>query len=1023
MKRKRLTLLLTLLLSVMVMMSMMPTGVFAVEPAEGGTDGTVQETVLPGEQPSPEGDEATGPMPEDGGTVTETPEVGDDTEAEAPTAEEEEPGDVTDGDDEADDNAEPEETSEEAVPGEVTEEEAAPEKTESEEPGTEEKDTDVKAAADPLSEVPFSIPRVVIHINGGQAEVDKMNASEDHSYHCKGTMDVLVPEGFKYVDSTKKLETLTGLPMDIRGRGNTSWGTKKNPYKIKLDDKTKILGMGKNKHWALIANYYDPSLMRNRLTYWLGKEVGLQYTPSGYPVDVFIEGKYYGSYLLTETMRVDKNRVEIDELDETVTEGIDLTGGYFVQFMQDYDTPACFTTDKGVGLQNVDPSFDVNDDGYENDAQKNYIRGYIQEAEYSLYEGEVRDKNAPGGYRSLDYHDYFDMESTALYWLVQEFTMNGDAYGTGSSYFYKPRDKVGSPSKIYWGPLWDFDYAYDYMGGPVPEETDFYTETEWMTALLTDQSEGCLKDEILQKWPEMRAALLYAISDGGLIDQWYEEVKVSQAQDQKKYKWKDEDGKPLVYEASVKTLKDWIRLRIDWFDEHLSDLDHYSHKVTFKTDKNDKHPVVYCYRHGYFAYNEDPEPEKKGYLFIGWYNQDGKKREDVQVTKDMTFTARYIKNEDATKATAIFFQQDDAYASLITDEFYPQYTVYPTDAQDKRIKWKSSDESIASVDKEGVVTMHKLGTVTITATLSSGVSKSFRLHVIEEEEDGESVSIDRDVMYLKVGDLKQIHALIEPPSGFYWADFSVNDPDIAEVDEIGVVHGLKAGTTTMDVTIEFASEEGWFYKEFTCTIVVSENEGALNTKTRNKGVKGEALNLETVAKTLLTERDREDMEGGADIDVCLDMTSLDEAAVPAEDKAALDTYLKKEGLTAGEYIDIDLTKKVGIGDEEAIHGTETPVEFSLTVPKSLTKTSGNVTRTFCLLRVHDGKVTKVASGKGSEITGKSSRFSTYLLAYSDKGGDDPPPTGDSALPFAAGAAVILSAGVLLALARSRREQR
>ncbi|MBR3125739.1 MAG: CotH kinase family protein, partial [Mogibacterium sp.] len=239
----------------------------------------------------------------------------------------------------------------------------------------------------PEDEFTMTLPTVYLHINGGQAEVDKMNESEDHSYHCKGTMDIIVPEGFKYVDSDVVLSSVTGLGMDIRGRGNTSWNADKKPYKIKLDEKTKILGMGKNKHWALIANAFDPSLMRNRITYWLGKELGLEFTPSGYPVDVFMEDEYYGSYLLYETIRVDKNRVEIDELDESITGGEALTGGYFVQFLQDAGAASTFSTKKGTDLQNVEPSFDPDDDGYESEVQKNYIRGYIQEAEDALFEG------------------------------------------------------------------------------------------------------------------------------------------------------------------------------------------------------------------------------------------------------------------------------------------------------------------------------------------------------------------------------------------------------------------------------------------------------------------------------------------------------------------------------------------------------------------------------------------------------------------------------------------------------------
>lgn len=56
----------------------------------------------------------------------------------------------------------------------------------------------------------------------------------------------------------------------------------KKPYKIKLDKKADLFGMGKNKHWVLLANYYDNSLVRNRLTYYLGRKLGMEYTPNVY---------------------------------------------------------------------------------------------------------------------------------------------------------------------------------------------------------------------------------------------------------------------------------------------------------------------------------------------------------------------------------------------------------------------------------------------------------------------------------------------------------------------------------------------------------------------------------------------------------------------------------------------------------------------------------------------------------------------------------------------------------------------
>ena len=73
--------------------------------------------------------------------------------------------------------------------------------------------------------------------------------------------------------------------------------------------------MGKNKHWVLLANYYDNSLLRNKITYWLGSQLNMPFTPKSEPVDVVMNGDYYGSYFLCEHVRVGETRVNIDDLE------------------------------------------------------------------------------------------------------------------------------------------------------------------------------------------------------------------------------------------------------------------------------------------------------------------------------------------------------------------------------------------------------------------------------------------------------------------------------------------------------------------------------------------------------------------------------------------------------------------------------------------------------------------------------------------------------------------------------------
>lgn len=84
------------------------------------------------------------------------------------------------------------------------------------------------------------------------------------------------------------------LPMQIRGRGHSSWKGAKKPYKIKLDKKTAVMGMPKNKHWALLKPTENTVAGLQ-----LGKLMNMAWTPSFRPVEVVLNGDYIGLYFLT----------------------------------------------------------------------------------------------------------------------------------------------------------------------------------------------------------------------------------------------------------------------------------------------------------------------------------------------------------------------------------------------------------------------------------------------------------------------------------------------------------------------------------------------------------------------------------------------------------------------------------------------------------------------------------------------------------------------------------------------------
>ena len=150
------------------------------------------------------------------------------------------------------------------------------------------------ASADDAPVVDNGIPVVYLHIDESRGTIENMIHSGDHSVYCYGKLSIDVPEGFHYSDFPDlACESFADLEMSIRGRGNSTWRENKKPFKIKLDKKADLFGLGSNKHWVLIANAMDESLMKDRITAWLGDEMGFPFTPRGVPVDVVMVGENF----------------------------------------------------------------------------------------------------------------------------------------------------------------------------------------------------------------------------------------------------------------------------------------------------------------------------------------------------------------------------------------------------------------------------------------------------------------------------------------------------------------------------------------------------------------------------------------------------------------------------------------------------------------------------------------------------------------------------------------------------------
>lgn len=229
------------------------------------------------------------------------------------------------------------------------------------------------------------------------------------------------------------------LKIEIKGRGHNSWSRAKKPYALKLSEKSSVLGMKKQKRWALLANAGDRTLLRNKTAYEIGRRTQLAWTPDSRFVEVVLNGNYLGSYQLCEQIRVDKNRVDITEMTDQDIAGEALTGGYLLELDRYYDEVNKFRSE----YRDLPVNIKEPDDDVLKPEQKAYIVDYVNKVEKLLCAGETPDP----AYREL-----IDLGSFADWWIVVELCHNHDTRLPGSCYMYKERG-----GKLCAGPLWDFD--------------------------------------------------------------------------------------------------------------------------------------------------------------------------------------------------------------------------------------------------------------------------------------------------------------------------------------------------------------------------------------------------------------------------------------------------------------------------------------------------------------------------------------------------------------------------------------
>ena len=246
--------------------------------------------------------------------------------------------------------------------------------------------------------------------------------------------------GYKALGSAE-----TPITGQFKGRGNWTWtGFDKKPYRIKFDKKQAVLGMPSNKHWCLMAHADDClGFLKNYAGYKLSEAFGLKWTPKTVPVELVMNGEYYGMYFLTEQVRVGTNRVNVTEQDDYATDSV--SGGWLVE-IDNYEEEGNVTLYESNG-QKV--WFTMKSPELLSSSQRTYIEDQLNGLNEAVW-----------GNSASALWEKMDLDEAVKYYIVQELLEDCESYH-GSCYLYKERDRNGLSEKWYFGPVWDFGNAFN----------------------------------------------------------------------------------------------------------------------------------------------------------------------------------------------------------------------------------------------------------------------------------------------------------------------------------------------------------------------------------------------------------------------------------------------------------------------------------------------------------------------------------------------------------------------------------
>ena len=355
-------------------------------------------------------------------------------------------------------------------------------------------------------------------------------------------------------------------PIKIEYRGSSSSLLDKKQYAFTpyddLGEKINVpfLDMPTENDWILNGLAYDPSYMRDFLSYKLSNLTG-NYASRGKYCELVLNGEFRGIYVLQEKLKADDSRIDIKKIKDDDLTLPKLTGGYITK------------TDKIEGSDTVAWGMD-NYGGW----QSNFVHEHPKSSEvmpeqHSYIENEFLTlqsyvNNPSNSSITEGYPSIIDIPSFIDFMILNEISSNADGYEF-STFFQKDRN-----DKLRAGPIWDFNLTFGndlFQWGYDRSHTDvwqFYDQGNMGPKFWKDLFDDSLFNCYLSKrWQELSAPGMPLNEEEifELIDSI--EVLILEAVERQEIV----SGTTGVFAQNIVEMKAFISERIEWISNQLTD--------------------------------------------------------------------------------------------------------------------------------------------------------------------------------------------------------------------------------------------------------------------------------------------------------------------------------------------------------------------------------------------------------------------------------------------------------------------